>query len=99
MLREAAMANPEIINVLHECEDGFHEFTCPQVPGFYIVVRQDDLEAGFEDVPNVIRELIWADHGIRVSVTHAESYSEYLDKLPDSHKPSIRSYIIEKLAA
>ena len=40
-----------IINVLHECEEGFHEFTSPQIPGFYLVVDQDDLKAGFEDIP------------------------------------------------
>jgi hypothetical protein len=99
MLSEAAMANHGIINVLHECADGFHEFTSPQIPGFYIVVGQDDLEAAFEDVPNVIRALIHADYGIRVSVTLEQSYSDYLDKLPESHKPTISNYYVEKLAA
>lgn len=94
----AEMITTGIINVVHECEDSFHEFLSPQIPGFYLVVEQDDLEAAFNDIPAVLSELIHADTGERVVVTQEKSYSEYLDSLPDSFKPRICNYTI-KLAA
>lgn len=94
-----AMTTDGIINVLHECDDGFHEFTSPQIPGFYLVVPQDDLETAFADVPRVIEELIHGDYDVRVTVKQEQTYSEYVDGLPDTHKPVIRNYYVERLAA
>ena len=41
----------EIITVLHECADGWHTFTSPEVPGFYMIVEESDLQGAYEDIP------------------------------------------------
>jgi hypothetical protein len=99
MKKITATGNAMIIDVRHECANGWHEFTSPQVPGLYIVAEQDDLEAAYEDVPVVLALLIEADTGRKVTVKREPSYEEYVDALPESYRPSIRHYSVEKLAA
>lgn len=88
-----------ILDVHHHCADGWHEFTSPQIPGFFLTAEQDDLEVAFDDVPVMIGALIEADHGVQVSVKLEQSYDEYVAGLPEGYKPSIRHYSVEKLAA
>jgi hypothetical protein len=99
MSGEPDITQIEIINVVHECADGFHEFVSQQIPGLYIAVEQHDLKAAFDDIPHVIEELIFADYGIKVAVKHQQEYSEYLKTLPESHQPKIYNYRIELLKA
>jgi hypothetical protein len=88
-----------VIDVVHECSEGWHELTSPQIPGLYIVVEQDDLEAAFHDVPAAIEMLIEADTGRRVKVVQLESYDEYVEKLPPAYRPaSIRHYTVQQAA-
>ena len=87
------------ITVNHRCENGWHEFDSPQVPGLFMIVEQNDLEAAYADIPKAIEMLIRADTGQEVRVRQEETYSEYLERLPESHLPSQRYYSIEKLAA
>jgi hypothetical protein len=82
MFRKSAAV--EIITVVHECEDGWHKFTSPEIPGLYMIVRQHDLEAAYSDIPRAIEMLIFADNGQRVSVRPQTTYSEYLKSLPES---------------
>jgi hypothetical protein len=89
----------EIITVLHEAEDEWHKFTSLEIPGLYMVVRQDDLEAAYKDIPRAIEELILADTGKRVSVHPQKTYGEYLTTLPQSHHPVPRHYSVERAAA
>ena len=89
----------KLIDVHHECVDGWHEFTSPHVPGLYIVAEKDDLEAAFEDLPVTIANLIKADYKIDVTVRLEHTYDEYVDNLPPEFRPSIRHYSIERLAA
>jgi hypothetical protein len=89
----------EIVTVIHDFEDGWHKFTSLELPGFYMIVPQDDLEAAYEDIPRAIEELIFADIGNRVVVRSQKTYSEYLDSLPESHHPTPSHYSIERRAA
>lgn len=87
-----------IIDVRHECVNGWHEFTSPQVPGLYIVAEQNDLEAAYADIPEVLALIIEADTGKKVTIKREPSYEEYLAGLPYEFRPNIY-YSIEKMAA
>jgi hypothetical protein len=89
----------EIVTVLHECQEGWHKFTSLEIPGLYMVVPQNDLEAAYDDLPRAIAELIFADSGVRVSVRPQKTYSEHLDSLPESQHPIPRHYSVERKAA
>lgn len=98
MKKITATGSSMIIDVRHECVNGWHEFTSPQIPGLYIVAEQNDLEAAYEDIPIVIAQLIEADTGKKVSIKREPSYEEYLEGLPWSFRPSM-FYSVEKIAA
>jgi hypothetical protein len=88
-----------IIDVIHECSEGWHKFTSPQVPGFYLVAERDDLERAYEDIPRSIEALIFHDRKERVTVRPEKTYSDYVASLPEAHEPAIRHYSVEKRAA
>ena len=60
--------HPMIISVEHIRQNGWHEFSCPQVPGFSLVSDDSDLEAAYAHVPTAIAEIIEADEGFPVDV-------------------------------
>ncbi|MGH9552163.1 MAG: hypothetical protein ACRD3W_22440 [Terriglobales bacterium] len=85
----------ESIRVIHEYEDGWHTFTSPDVPGFYLVVEAADLATAVADIPNAIAELIYANRGERVSVHPKEGGAR-----SRTHRPAIIThYSVERLAA
>lgn len=88
-----------IVEVQHECVDGYHEFSSRQVPGLYLVAEQNDLEAAFDDIPAVISALIRSDFGGEVAVEPTETYSEYADRLPDEMRSKVHHYSIARKAA
>ena len=88
-----------IINVHHDCVDGWHTFTSAHLPGLYVVGRQDDLEELYAEVPTVIEALVHADWGYRVQVVSVETFEEYVNALPASFRPNVRHYSVQKLAA
>jgi hypothetical protein len=90
---------PEIVDVQHECAEGWHKFTSPQVPGFYLLAEQGDLEEVYDEIPQAIAALIFADFGIDVRLTAHKRYSDYLEELPEDYRPDLSHYVIEKLAA
>jgi hypothetical protein len=53
----------QVITVEHNAKDGWHEFTCHQVPGFHLVSQDADLERAYAEVPDAIGEIIEADEG------------------------------------
>jgi len=91
--------HPTIITVQHTCANGWHEFICPQVPGFYLISEETDLETAYSEVPEGIAEIVSSDEGFPVTVKLQETYSEYLARLPEGFRPSMRHYSIEKQAA
>jgi hypothetical protein len=90
--------HPMIITVQHATANGWHEFSCPQVPGFGLLSEEGDLEAAYTQVPEAIAEIVEADEGFAVDVTLEHTYSEYLSVLPEGMKPSMRHYSIKKAA-
>lgn len=93
------MKDGQVISVAHAATNGWHEFTCPQVPGFHLIAEDGDLEAAYAEVPGAIAEIIEADEGVPTIVELENSYSEYLAKLPPNMLPTIRHYTIRQKAA
>ncbi len=87
-----------IISVEHLSANGWHAFSCAQVPGFSLLSEETDLESAYEQVPETIAEIIEADEGFPVEVTLEKTYSEYLAALPEGMRPSIRHYSIKAAA-
>jgi hypothetical protein len=91
-----AMTGGQVITVEHVVKNGWHEFTCPQVPGFHLISEDADLERAYAEVPDAIAEIIESDEGTPMIVELENSYSEYLAKIPDAMRPSFRHYSIKK---
>jgi hypothetical protein len=87
-----------VITVEHVCKDGWHTFTCYEVPGFYLISTEPDLEAAYAEVPESIAEIIESDTGVSTEVELENSYSEYLAKLPDGMRPTKRHYSVKRAA-
>ena len=85
--------------VEHAATNGWHEFTCHQVPGFHLISDDADLETAYAQVPEAIAEIIEADEGRPTIVELESSYSEYLAKLPAEMRPPFRHYTIRQKAA
>lgn len=87
------------ITVEHVACNGWHEFTCLQVPGFHLISDDTDLEKAYSEVPEAIADIIESDGGEPVTVELENSYSEYLAKIPDAMRPTLRHYSVKKAAA
>ena len=89
----------EIVTVLHSHEEGWHKFTSLELPGLYMVVPQDDLEAAYADLPRAIEELIYVDTGKRVSAQPQKTFGDYLAAVAKTQAPIPQHYSIELKAA
>ena len=92
------MTGGQVITVQHTALNGWHEFTCQQVPGFHLISDDTDLERAYAEVPEAIAEIIESDEGTPMLVELENSYSEYLAKIPDAMRPSFRHYSIKRAA-
>lgn len=91
--------HPMIVTVQHAFANGWHEFTCPQVPGFCVLSEASDLESAYDQVPTALGEIVEGDEGFPVTVTLEDTYSEYVAKLPEGMRPPAeRHYSIKKAA-
>ena len=77
------MTGGQVISVAHVCKDGWHTFTCLEVPGFHLVSTEADLETAYAEVPEAIAEIIESDTGVPTEVELENSYAEYLTKISD----------------
>ena len=93
-----AMSDGQVITVQHIAKDGWHEFTCSQVPGFFLVSSDEDLERAYMEVPDAIADIIESDEGASMVVELENSYSQYLAKIPEAMRPSFRHYSIKRAA-
>jgi hypothetical protein len=50
--------------VAHVYKDGWHTFTCLEIPEFHLVSTEADLEAAYAEVPEAIAEIIESDTGV-----------------------------------
>ncbi len=91
--RDAGM----IIDVMHECSDGWHTFTSTQVPGLFMTGEQNDLEEMYDEIPVAIAALTKADFGKDVLVVPVDTYTDYASRLPASHQP-VTHYAVKDLA-
>lgn len=87
-----------IIDVIHECADGWHTFTSPQVPGLFLTAERNDLEEIYAEIPKAIEALTKADFGKSIRAKLVDSYTEYAATLPESYQP-VSHYEICDLAA
>ena len=60
-------------------KDGWHVYTCNELPGLY-VAHQDDRIA-YQDLPQAISLLMRLDDGVLCTVSHKLSYSEFLQRV------------------
>ena len=88
-----------IISVKHECADGWHTFTSPQVPGLYLVGRDDDLEGIYQAIPDAIARLALADFGVKVVVRQEKTFSSCVEGLPNKNRAEIAHYSVVPRAA
>ena len=93
-----SMTQGSVITVEHVCKDGWHTFTCREVPGFHLISTEADLEDAYAQVPESIAEIIESDTGVPTEVELENSYSEYLAKLPDGMRPPVRHYSVKRAA-
>ncbi len=87
-----------IIDVTHECSEGWHTFTSTQFPGLFVTGQQQDLEDLYAEVPLVIAALAKSDFDKHISVTPVQTYSDYAAGLPVTHR-AVSHYEIRDLAA
>jgi hypothetical protein len=98
-IMDSVIMTGQMITVEHTAKDGWHEFTCLEVPGFHLIATDDDLEEAYAQVPEAIAQIIEADQGTPMIVELENSYSEYLAKIPESMRPaSVRYYSIKRAA-
>lgn len=90
--------HPMIVTVQHACANGWHEFTCPQVPGFAVLSEESNLESAYQQVPEAMAEIVEGDEGFPVTVTLEHTYSQYVENLPAGMRPAERHYSIKKVA-
>lgn len=64
--------------VSRKVRDGWFVYTCDELPGLY-VAHQDDRVA-YNNLPEAIRLLVKLDEGIDCAVSHAVSYSEFVQR-------------------
>lgn len=93
-----SMAHGQVITVEHEARDGWHQFTCLQVPGLFLLATDADLEQAYTELPAAIADIIEADEGVEMVVELENSYSQYLAKLPETMRPAVRHYSIKRAA-
>ena len=86
-----------IIEVRHDCAEGWHRFTSEQVPGLFLAGMREDLEEVYDEIPQVIAALLKCDFDRDVEVTPAQTYSVYAASLPDTHLP-VKHYTVRDLA-
>jgi len=93
------MRDGQVITVEHIAANGWHEFTCDQVPGFHLVSQDEDLERAYLEVPEAIADIIESDEGTPMVVELENSYEEYLEKIPAAMRPSsVRHYSVKRAA-
>lgn len=89
----------EMITVLYECDDGWHKFTSPELPGLYMIVPPDDIAAACADLPSAIEALIYADTGTCVEVRPQRTFAAYVGERKDDNRLIPQYYSIERRAA
>jgi len=81
---------------------GCNFMTCctpsPEVPGFYLISSEENLETAYAQVPGAIAEIIESDTGVPTDAELENSYSEYLAKIPDVMRPAVRYYSVKSVA-
>ena len=67
------------IQVRRRVKEGWHVYTCDQLPGLY-VAHQDD-KVAYNDLPKTIQLLVKLDDGIECTVSHKLTYAEFVQRI------------------
>jgi hypothetical protein len=59
-------------------KDGWHVYTCEQLPGLYVAHKND--RTAYDDLPEAIRKLVKLDDGVDCTVSHKLSYAEFVQR-------------------
>jgi hypothetical protein len=60
--------DPQFVFVNDASDGGWHKFTSPQVPGFYIVAPDDSVDSAYADIPRAIELLYLHNRQQKVEV-------------------------------
>ena len=72
------------IHVRRRERDGWHVYTCNELPGLFLASKDDNKAYG--DLPEAIRLLFKLDFGRDVTVAHKIGYSQFLDQIALSRR-------------
>jgi hypothetical protein len=64
------------IGVFYKHADGWHVFTCKELPGLYIASK--DAELAYNDVPVAIEKLLELDFGVKCKAVPELSFAEFV---------------------
>jgi len=58
--------------------DGWHVYTCKELPGLYVAHKDDRI--AYNDLPEAIRKLVKLDDGVDCTVSHKLTYAEFVQQ-------------------
>jgi hypothetical protein len=64
------------IGVCYKHADGWHVFTCKELPGLYIASK--DVERAYNDVPVAVEKLLQLDFGMKCKAVAELSFADFL---------------------
>lgn len=104
MQRSAVRTEPEYvaISVRYRFVDGYHVFTSQDVRGLYVASR--DPRKAYDDVAEVLRELVARKSGADIEIVPTLTFEEWLDRRRNATMASApimrgRDFLIKAIAA
>jgi len=58
--------------------DGWHVYTCKELPGLYVAHKND--RTAYDDLPTAIQKLVKLDDGVDCTVSHKLTYAEFIQQ-------------------
>jgi hypothetical protein len=80
--------------IKRKIQDGWHVYTCDQLPGLFVVSKDDRI--AYHDVLRSIKALIKLDFGIDCVVGHKVGYAEFIEQFQLAQRA--RSAVEERTA-
>ena len=84
-----------VVSVRHEMTDGFHVFTSPQMPGFYLVGPDDDFPGLCDTIPTAIASLAEANLKKKFSVRPVDTFSAYREATVDRQRTLMHFVLVD----
>lgn len=91
--KEKEMANGWTTEVLvrRTVKDGWHVYTCDELPGLYVAHTND--RVAYNDLPKAIGALVRLDDKVECTVTHKLAYAEFVQRVKLSETAKAKTEI------